>query len=322
MMVLNETPVRTAKNFRINNITLEDISFQKCNFNGLQINSSMSSVEIEKLDNNSINFEHSVGLDNILNENLNSGTKIVVKETTNNTIFFNYVLDEKNKFLYNNLEICVNENVKANMIIKFSNEGRIKTLNNSYINVTLKNGSNLNLTVMNFLNENADNFISMQNTILENANLDYTLIEFGGKNSVTSYYSNCKEDNSKNNLNCIYVGNNEKLLDLNYILSMNGKYSKANMEVYGALKDNARKSFKGTLDFKKGAKKAIGNENEFCYLLSDTSRSLSLPMLLCAEEDVEGNHSSASGKADEKQLFYLMSRGFSKSNKFNCKSKV
>ena len=40
-------------------------------------------------------------------------------------------------------------------------------------------------------------------------------------------------------------------------------------------------------------------------LLSDKAKSIALPMLLCTEEDVEGNHSTASGKVDEKQLFTL-----------------
>ena len=46
-------------------------------------------------------------------------------------------------------------------------------------------------------------------------------------------------------------------------------------------------------------------------LLSPEAKSLALPMLLCTEDDVEGNHSTASGKVDEKSLFYIMSRGFS-----------
>ena len=76
------------------------------------------------------------------------------------------------------------------------------------------------------------------------------------------------------------------------------------------MKDVSKKHFKGTIDFKKGCKKAKGNENEACMLLSDTARSLALPMLLCSEEDVEGNHSSSAGKIGEKELFYIMSRGF------------
>ena len=34
-------------------------------------------------------------------------------------------------------------------------------------------------------------------------------------------------------------------------------------------------------------------------------------MLLCTEDDVEGNHSTASGKVDESSVFYIMSRGLS-----------
>ncbi len=46
-------------------------------------------------------------------------------------------------------------------------------------------------------------------------------------------------------------------------------------------------------------------------LLSDKAKSIALPMLLCTEDDVEGNHSTASGKVDNKELFYIMSRGLS-----------
>ena len=46
-------------------------------------------------------------------------------------------------------------------------------------------------------------------------------------------------------------------------------------------------------------------------LLSDTAKSIALPMLLCTEDDVEGNHSTASGKVDESAIFYIMSRGLS-----------
>ena len=88
------------------------------------------------------------------------------------------------------------------------------------------------------------------------------------------------------------------------------KKTNVNFEVQGALKDSSKKHFKGTIDFKRGSKKAIGNENEACMILSDKARSLALPMLLCSEEDVQGNHSTSSGKIGDKELFYIMSRGF------------
>lgn len=144
----------------------------------------------------------------------------------------------------------------------------------------------------------------------ENANLDYTIIDFGGKNNITNLYSNLIGSQCNQNINTIYLGREEQIIDLNYIGELRGEKSNINIEVQGALKDRARKHFKGTIDFKKGCKKATGNENEYCTILSDTAKSLALPMLLCSEEDVEGNHSSAAGKVGEKELFYIMSRGF------------
>ena len=115
-----------------------------------------------------------------------------------------------------------------------------------------------------------------------------------------------------NRLNTIYLGKETQTFDLNYIAELRGKKSNIDIEVQGALKDNAKKHFKGTIDFKKGCKKATGNENENCMLLSKTARSIALPMLLCSEEEVEGNHSSSAGKVGDKELFYIMSRGFNK----------
>lgn len=129
--------------------------------------------------------------------------------------------------------------------------------------------------------------------------LQITILTFYGKNSV-------------NKINTIYLGKDTQVFDLNYIGEIRGEKSKIDIEVQGALNDNAKKHFKGTIDFKKGAKKAKGNENEFCMLLSDKARQIALPMLLCSEEDVEGNHSSATGRIGNKELFYIMSRGFDK----------
>ena len=118
-------------------------------------------------------------------------------------------------------------------------------------------------------------------------------------------------DSAKTTINTIYLGHNSQVFDLNYIAELRGLQNDVKIEVQGALADTAKKHFKGTIDFKRGCKKSVGDENEACMLLSNTAKSLSLPMLLCSEEDVEGNHSSSAGKIDEKELFYIMTRGFS-----------
>ena len=46
-------------------------------------------------------------------------------------------------------------------------------------------------------------------------------------------------------------------------------------------------------------------------LLSPQAKNISLPLLLCTEDDVQGNHASSAGQMDKERLYYLMSRGFS-----------
>ncbi|MNT06745.1 FeS cluster assembly protein SufD [compost metagenome] len=91
-----------------------------------------------------------------------------------------------------------------------------------------------------------------------------------------------------------------------------GKKTNSSIIVKGALKDEAKKVFRGTIDFKTGAIKSIGEESENVIALSAKVKTDSIPLLLCGEDDVSGNHSASVGKINEDKLFYLMSRGFNK----------
>ena len=43
--------------------------------------------------------------------------------------------------------------------------------------------------------------------------------------------------------------------------------------------------------------------------MDEAVRNLSLPVILCGEEDVEGDHGATVGRPDEAELYYLESRG-------------
>ena len=114
---------------------------------------------------------------------------------------------------------------------------------------------------------------------------------------------------SENNVDTIYLGSKNELIDINYLIEQFAQKSKCDIRVQGALNDKAVKHFKGFIDFKEGASQSIGKENENCTLLSDKAISRSLPVLLCHEEDVEGAHGVSTGKIDENKLFYIMTKG-------------
>lgn len=304
---LNETPVRTSRNFLINNIKLENVVIPE----KLDMFKNVMVTGTESF-NKDINKQHlNYGLSEELEENVfykaNSQIAINVKE--NDNIKVTYDFDDDNLQLVNQIDIYATGN--ANIIIEYKSSTNKECFHNGVIKVFAKENAKLNITVINLLNSNSEHFEAMENILEDNSDLNYTIIDIGGKNSIQNYYSNIIGKSAKNDLKTIYLGSENQIKDINYIAELRGQKSFVDIDVQGALKENAKKNFKGTIDFKKGCKKAKGNENEFCMLLSEKAKSLALPMLLCTEDDVEGNHSTASGKVDKEQLFYIMTRGLS-----------
>ena len=107
------------------------------------------------------------------------------------------------------------------------------------------------------------------------------------------------------------VRTNGQTLDMNYIVKHLAKTTKADINVTGALSKNAKKTFRGTIDFVKGCTGSDGKENESMLLLDDTIVNKTVPLILCTEETVAGSHGATIGKPAEDILFYMMSRGIS-----------
>lgn len=316
---LNETPVRTARNFRINNMKLENIEVPEVitSFENVTIIGDTSKINIEQNADNT-NTDLVYGLSKELTNQAKHGANQKIKLNINNTqnkkekteAEIDFKFDDENAALIDNIEITANENTKSTVIIKYTSNQENESYHNGIIKSKAEKNAELNIILVNLMNTKSNNFLAIENEFEENAKINYTIVDFGGKHSITNYYSNLLGDNCDNQLNTIYLGKENQVFDLNYIGELRGKKSNIDIEVQGALKDTSKKHFKGTIDFKKGCKEATGNENEACMLLSDTAKSIALPMLLCSEEEVEGNHSSSAGKIGEKELFYIMSRGF------------
>ena len=252
---INETPVRTSQNFNANNITIKDVIIpeQIKEFNNISIKNNNIKIE-ENLSN--INLSYGIGerLIEQIRKQSNKKIKIDVKENITEQIEFKF--DKNNSELVENIEIIANENSISTIILKYEAEEDIEAWHNGLIRIFAKSNSKIKVVFINLMNTKSHSFISIENNIEENANVDYTVVDFGGKNSITNYYTNILGDNGNNTIDTIYLGKEEQLFDLNYIVELRGKKSNVNIEVQGALKDNARKHFKGTIDFKRGCKKA------------------------------------------------------------------
>ena len=306
-MKINDTPVRTSRNFRINNLKLENIQIPSNldTFKNVEIITQKAEIS-----NNVRKYKLEYGNGEILEENVQNEANSVLNIKTSRKgekVTIIYTFTDEETILVNNIEI--NTYKDADITIVYKSKTDKPCFHNSVIRLNTSPEDKVNVNIVNMLNNNSMHFESMESSLEDNTNLKYTIIDLGGKVSATNYFADIIGKEAKNDLKTIYLGIENQIKDINYIAHLKGEKTEGYIDVQGVLNDEAKKNFKGTLDFKRGCKGAKGDENEFCMLLSPKAKSIALPMLLCTEDDVEGNHSTASGKVDEKSLFYIMSRG-------------
>ncbi len=145
----------------------------------------------------------------------------------------------------------------------------------------------------------------------ENAEVRLSQVYLGGR----SVYSGCETGLSGNRsvfrLDTAYLGERDRVLDMNYVVRQKGRDTESFLTASGALMGKSDKIYRGTLDFQKGAAGSKGREEENVLILSDSAKNRSVPVILCSEEDVDGQHAATIGRIDKDRLFYLMSRALS-----------
>lgn len=103
----------------------------------------------------------------------------------------------------------------------------------------------------------------------------------------------------------------DRVLDMNYVVRHAGAHTESLINAHGSLRNSSLSVFRGTIDFLHGSDQAVGNEREDVLIIDETAINRTVPLILCAEENVVGNHGASIGRPDEDMVFYLMSRGVS-----------
>lgn len=213
---VNDTPVRTARNFKINNIEVElEIPEKIAEFKNVEIINEKSTIDSE-VSNLPLTYGNGKILEELNYETANSKIRIQTSSKKEN-IKIRYNFDDNNVNLINQIEIVANGD--TNVIIEYKSQTVQKCLHNGIIRTIANENAKLNVTVVNLLNEESDNFEAIENKLEKNSTVNYTIIDIGGKTSVSNYYSNVIGENADNDLKSIYLGIGEQRKDTIILLS-------------------------------------------------------------------------------------------------------
>ena len=146
----------------------------------------------------------------------------------------------------------------------------------------------------------------------ENAICDVRQYALGGGAVGMGLAVNLVGNRARLDLNNRYHACHEELLDINHVARMRGCTTRAEIVESGILNDSARKTLRATIDLIRGSKDAKGNEAETVQILGDGVVNKTMPVILCDEDNVAGNHGATIGSVSPEQIEYLQARGLSR----------
>ncbi len=208
------------------------------------------------------------------------------------------------------LRLQVAEKAAVEMLIVLKGQATVGTVQ-LFIEADVATGAKATIKKAQLLGEKVQQIEHRYTTIASEGKVEYINLEVGGQDNLLNYQEDLVGDKSEVIHDLAYMGDKEQRFDISMLMSHQGKKTMSDIHTLGALSGTAKKSFRGTLDFLRGSQASEGAEEDTCLLLNPNVKSISLPLLLCKEDDVSGNHAASAGQIDQNKLFYLMSRGFS-----------
>jgi len=323
---LNTLPVITWRWLKVNKAKLKDFNISEIpaynkpyviseNLEEVTVKNMNSSIKVHENIKYFTNKEEGYGVSEEFVElgekHYNSGIFVHAPRNTKlaEPIRLEYRLDEENFAVIDNNIIIAEENSEITIVIDYTTIENVDAFHNGVTKVYAKDNAIVNIIKVQRMNNKSYHFDSHVAYSSYGAKVNWIQVELGAKNSVTNFKNNLNEVSSEANISSVYLADGDRYIDLSYLMNHRGRRSISNIETRGALKDKAEKVFRGTLDFKRGASRSKGREEEFAILLDKTVKSDAIPLLLCEEDDIEGMHAASAGQIDSDKLFYLMSRG-------------
>ena len=145
--------------------------------------------------------------------------------------------------------------------------------------------------------------------LAEHAKLDLISLQLGDGAVYADHQIALAGDGAALRADLGYLARRSDTADIDLTVEQLGKSTVSEIHASGALMERAKKVFRGTIDFKHGSAGSVGSENETVLLLGEDAENKTVPVILCAEENVEGSHGATIGELDADTLFYFASRG-------------
>jgi Fe-S cluster assembly protein SufD len=221
--------------------------------------------------------------------------------------------DSEIKLVISNSEVEVNIVVKSNVNLKIIEHYNVNKNINYKLNIKILDNSTVTYNTYNTHKYNIN--LDMNVDISNNGYLN-SYIGMFGSNTNNRYVVNLNEENSKVDFNVMTYNDNKSLQEHNISVNHLSNHTTSNIYHYGVLNGESNSKFDVRSYIKNGCNNSNANQKSRVMCLDDKSNATILPILSIEEYDVNASHAATVTKIDERDLYYIESRGIDRNTAY------
>ncbi|KKO53705.1 Fe-S cluster assembly protein SufD [Paenibacillus sp. DMB20] len=180
------------------------------------------------------------------------------------------------------------------------------------VEVFVKNGAKVRFASVHQLSSDTTD-VTYRRAVVENdGSIEWIVGEMNDGDTASDTMSVLQGNGSLSDAKVIAVGSGSQKVNYTTQARHFGKSSASQMITRAVMREEAQAIINGITKIEKGATKADGQQTERVLMLSPKARGDANPILLIDEDDVTAGHAASVGQVNQEQIYYLMSRGISK----------
>ena len=189
----------------------------------------------------------------------------------------------------------------------------LEAYTNGVVELFVEDGAKLEYVSLQSLSQQTWHFATHHARVERDAELDWVAGGFGSKKGKVRIQNDLAGPGATSRVTGAYFADGKQHLDYDTFQEHMAPSTTSDFAFKGALRGEATAVWRGMIRVEKEAQKTNAYQENRNLLLSNTAHADSIPGLEILANDVRCTHGATIGRVDREQLFYLMSRGLTRS---------
>jgi Fe-S cluster assembly protein SufD len=189
----------------------------------------------------------------------------------------------------------------------------VRAYTNEAVELFVEEGAKLEYVSLQNLSRETWHFASHHARVEHDAELDWVTGGFGSKKGKVRIQNDLAGQGATSRVTGAYFTDGDQHLDYDTFQEHIAPNTTSDFAFKGALRDRSTAVWRGMIRVEPDAQKTNAYPENRNLMLSPTTHAVPIPGLEIMANDVRCTHGATVGRVDREQLFYLMSRGLSRS---------